>query len=150
MQRPKDSNSKDVLSTSLQAEKILCRATDPQVNITTGVWVYDMPFTANIVHFDTATGIPLPPDAPYGYPKTDLPNPLYPVAATPCDVILPPKAEATGEYYTFVGECITHPVRLISRETGNVLATLSATLQYAVFHCTGFQWVQLQSVQIEP
>ena len=150
MQHPKDNNSKDILSTTHQAEKVICRATDFEVDPNTGVWMYDMPFTANLVHFDTATGIPVPPVAPYGMPQTVMPNPDYPVLAVACDVILPAKAEAAGEFYTFVGECIGQPVRLISRETGNVLATISATLQYVMYHCTGFQWVQIQSIQIEP
>lgn len=150
MQEPKDRNSKDVASTSHQAVKVICRATDPEVDVSTGRWIYDMPFTANVVHFDTLTGLPVPQDAPYGYPNPGLPHPSYPIPAVACDVILPPKGEAVGEYYTFVGECIGQPVRFISRETDAVLLTISATLQQYVLHCTGFQWLQVQSVQIEP
>jgi len=114
-----------------------------------GKVVFYQPAANERMVFDTDTGIPEPPfegPVPFRHP----PNPEYPALAVPVDVMLPAKGDAINEKYAYVGSCITEPVRLISRESGNVIATLTATGQRIELYCNGERWIQSTDVSVEP
>ena len=150
MQHARDSRMFDGRETTEQAEMVYGYVTSNEYDAEKGVVVHDMQFTETLIHCDTATGIPEPPRAPEGYPQPGGNPADYPVAPCGIRLIAPAKGEALRHFYCIVGTCIGAPVSIISRETGRVLKTITATGQYTLLYCTGMHWLQDQCIQLEP